>query len=165
MDRQLAPPLRLEPVSSPHAMTTSDAHTALSNYLGSLPSSSTSRSQLERLVDSLGVDLGLIEPDESNKREEKRREARATRRAERRKERERVGLEGMEKEVEGLAGGEGGGDKEEVDMDEGAVGLEGEEGMQDRGDVEYGDVESADGDEPDEEDEGQEKMDVDADEE
>lgn len=107
----------------------------------------------------------MIEPDESNKREEKRREARATRRAERRKERERVGLEGMEKEVEGLAGGEGGGDKEEVDMDEGAVGFEGEEGMQDRGDVEYGDVESADGDEPDEEDEGQEKMDVDADEE
>jgi len=39
-------------------------------------------------------------------------------------------------------------------MEEGAVGLEGEEGMDEQGDVEYGDVvdREEDGDEPDNED-------------
>jgi hypothetical protein len=160
MDRQLVPPVRLEPVTAPYALRPSEAHGALQNYLASLPPTSTSRSQLERLVDSLGVDLGLIQPDESSRREEQRRAVRAEKRAERREAREAAAMEGVEAEVEGL---EGGADEKEEAPEEGAVGFEGEEGMQERGDVEYGDEESADGDEPDEAEEGQEKMDVDMD--
>lgn len=169
MDRQLAPPLRLEPVSAPTNLNAKDTHGALSHYLASLPPSSTSRSQLERLVDSLGVDLGLIKPDESERREEERRAARAERRLERRKERERVELEGIEKEVEALGGGAKEAEAAEDDskeegegMEEGAAEFEGEQDMGDRGDVEYGDEDlEEDEDEPDRHDEGQEKMDVD----
>lgn len=178
MDRQLVAPLRLQSISGPNILSTTDAHKALGIYLSTLPASSSSRSQLERLTDSLGVDLGLIRPDESHRREEERRAARAEKRKTRREERERIEMEGIEREVEGLNGDA----KEEVDLDilkeglgrqnvegpdeveeEGAAEFEDEGDMGDRGDVEYGDeeLEDDDDDEPDKGDEGQQKMDVD----
>lgn len=147
MDRQLIPPLRLEPVSAATPLPPAKAHTALSHYLTTLPAG-TSRTQLERLVDSLGVDLGLIAPDESQRREEQRRIAKAERKAEKKRQREEQERGDLEAVVEGLGG----------EMEEGAVGFEGEPEMDDKGDVEYGDDESDDEDEPD-----NQKMDVDMD--
>lgn len=154
MDRQLSAPLRIIPTSPLHPLSSLDTYNQLRNFLPALPAGS-SRAQLERLVDSLGVDVGLVQADESERREEVRRAERAKRRAERRRLREEKEREEKEKEmagdIEGLIDEDGAGQME------GGAGGEGEgedegEGMADRGDVEYGDVLEENGDE--DEDEG-----------
>ena len=162
MDRQLSAPLRIIPTSPAHPLSSTDTYNQLRVFLPALPAGS-SRAQLERLVDSLGVEVGLVQPDESERREEARRAERAKRRAERRKAREEAEAAEREKEmlgaVEGLI-------EEGDDMEAGAGGegdAEGDgEDMGDRGDVEYGDVVDEDEDEPDNEDE-QGGMEVDRD--
>ncbi|RSH94509.1 hypothetical protein EHS25_004312 [Saitozyma podzolica] len=153
MDRQLTSPLLITPVSAPTKLSSKQTFIQLQHFLSSLPSG-PSRSQLERLTDSLGVEIGAILPSEVEKREAERFADRARRRAEKRKrrqeEREREEREGMEGMVEGLEeDGFGGADEE---MEEGAVDFEGEQEIGDRGDVEYGDVvDEEDEDEPDNE--------------
>ena len=152
MDRQLQSHLLIQPIGKLTRLTTSQTFTQLGDFLITLPPS-PARTQLERLTDALGVEIGLIAPSEGERRETQRKAAKSTARAERRrvreavrKDEERAGMEGV---VEGF---EGEGEGEE--MEEGAVGLEGEEGMDEQGDVEYGDVvdREEDGDEPDNED-------------
>jgi hypothetical protein len=166
MDRQLAAPLRIIPTSPASPLSSTETYHQLRNFIPALPAGS-SRAQLERLVDSLGVDVGLVQPDESERREEARRAERAKRRAERRKAREEAEKAERERDVAGEIEGLIGGDE---DM-EGGAGGEGEgegegEGMADRGDVEYGDMVDEDGDddedEPDNED-AQGGMEVDRD--
>jgi len=150
MDRQLQSHLLIQPIGKLTRLTTSQTFTQLGDFLITLPPS-PARTQLERLTDALGVEIGLIAPSEGERRETQRKAAKSTARAERRrvreavrKDEERAGMEGV---VEGFEG-------EGEEMEEGAVGLEGEEGMDEQGDVEYGDVvdREEDGDEPDNED-------------
>jgi len=170
-------------LSPPTSLSAHQTHSHLSAFLASIPAS-PARTQLERLTDSLGVDLGFIAPSEGDRREAERAAARSKARGERkrrREEEERRAREeemgGMEGWVEGLAdrdegeekveygnepleGGEGaerrdGGDEDaDEDLEEGGVGAPGEHDMEDRGDVEYGDEQGEDEDEPDNEDEG-----------
>lgn len=155
MDRQLRSPLLIESIASHTKLTASQTYAHLGNFLSTLPPS-PARTQLERLTDALGVETGLIAPSEGDRREAERLALRSEARAKKRKARESAKhqeeLEGMEGVVEGLEG-EGEGEA----MDEGGVGFEGEEGMDDKGDVEYEDVASREEDE-DEPDNGDEKM-------
>lgn len=173
MDRQLIPPLLITPLTNPTNLSPNQTLSHLTAFLTSLPPSSPSRTQLERLADSLGVELGLIASSEGDRREAERLILRARVRRERRRkreeevrererERERLELE-LELEVEGgyrlgEGDGEGVGEGEEQEgqgqgMEEGAAQFDGEEEMDDRGDVEYGDVDEReeDEDEPDNE--------------
>ena len=153
MDRQLTSPLLIQSLRPPKAVSADYTYTTLSGFLGTLEGS-PARTQLERLTDSLGVETGHLERSELDRREAVRvqekhalREARRKRKEERRLEREREEAEGVEGAVEGLMD-----DEDEGQMESGAVGAEGEEGMEDRGDVEYGDnLQSEDEDEPDNE--------------
>ncbi|ORY25821.1 hypothetical protein BCR39DRAFT_278289 [Naematelia encephala] len=153
MDRQLTSPLLITPLGPPTKLSASQTFHQLNTFLQTLPSS-PARTQLERLADSLGVETGAIAPSEGDRREADRRAKKAAARLERRQAREalerEMEVDGLEHQVEGL---EGDGDGDE-DMEEGAVAVEGEQGMDDRGDVEYGDLpEDEDDDEPDNDDE------------
>ncbi|WVQ78780.1 hypothetical protein IAT38_000871 [Cryptococcus sp. DSM 104549] len=155
MDRQLKSRLLIEPISAPTKLSSKDTFAHLQNFLHSL-APSPSRTQLERLTDALGVEVGVILPAEGERREAEREAAKQEARRERRRKREEEEEERRREELEGAV--EGLEDEEEVgeddgEMENGAVGQDGEEGMDDRGDVEYGDVVREDEDEPDNEDE------------
>jgi len=155
MDRQLQSPLLITPVEAPIRLTSSQTFAQLNTFLTTLPAS-PARTQLERLADALGVEIGAIAQSEGDRREAERRAAIAAARAEKRRreeeakrEKERADEAVINRMVEALDGNDG------EEMEEGAVGFEGDEGMDDRGDVEYGDLPDEDEDEAD-----QEKMDV-----
>jgi hypothetical protein len=171
MDRQLVSPLLISTIDTPRDVRPSDAHAVLSTFTQNLPAGS-SKTQLERLMDAIGVEIGVLQPAEGEAKERVRLAAKAAAKAERRRIREeearRLEQDDLEAEVEGLTEDAGHNedirDEEDGDMESGAVGFEGEEGMDDRGDVEYGDVvpseEEDDMDEPDNADD-QLKMDTD----
>ena len=151
MDRQLTSPPLITTLSQPKRLKPSESYKTLESFLDTVPYSSGIKAQLERLTDSLGVESGFIQIDESIKREEKRRAERLLVRAEKRRIREEEAkkseLENLDHVVENLAEDD---DDLEGDMENGGVGFQDESGMQDRGDVEYGDVEKEeDEDEPD----------------
>lgn len=160
MDRQLVSPLLISTIDTPRDVKPHDAHTVLSTFTQNLPAGS-SRTQLERLMDAIGVEIGVLQPAEGEAKERVRRAAKAAAKAERRRAREeearQLEQDDLEAEVEGLTEDAGHNadirDEEDGEMDSGAVGFESEEGMDDRGDVEYGDVvpseEEDDVDEPD----------------
>lgn len=158
MERQLEAPLLITP-SRPKKLRTKDVYETLLHTNPSTPFG-TAKTQIDRLIDALGVDCGAIPPSESDAREQKRKEERLAARAERRRIREEdlkaQEEEDLEGQIEGLEdeGTQGiTGQEAEGDMENGGVEFEGEEGMEDRGDVEYGDVErDEDDDEPDHED-------------
>ncbi|WVQ73810.1 hypothetical protein IAR50_003391 [Cryptococcus sp. DSM 104548] len=161
MDRQLESRLLIESISKPTKLSSKDTYAHLQNFLLSLPVS-PQRTQLERLTDALGVEVGQIDIGEGERREAEREAKRLEARAERRRKREEEEEARKQAELEGAVEGLEE-DEEEGDMENGAVGQEGEQGMEDRGDVEYGDVPNEDGDdEPDNEDEP-EQMDEDSD--
>jgi hypothetical protein len=156
MDRPLAPPLLLRTIGEPKKLSKKDAYPHLQAFLEQLPPS-TSRTQLERLTDAIGVEAGLVELSEAKKREaarlEEKRLARAEKRrlkAEEKAREEAERMEGIEAELEdeGYAGEENG-----------AAGFEDEEQMDDRGEVEYGDNEPGDDDDQDEPDQQREAVD------
>lgn len=166
MDTHLKSPLLITPLAPPTKLTSSQTYSQLHQFLSHVPAS-PARTQLERLTDALGVEIGAIAPGEGERREAERVKERMERRAEKRRrkeEEERARLEGLiegdeDAEVHGVvAGGEEDGDMENVGLQ-----LEGEEGMDDRGDVEYGDVVDEDEDEPDNADEEYEENGMDED--
>jgi hypothetical protein len=167
MDRHLVSPLLIQPLSAPTKFSSSQTYSQLHQFLAHLPAS-PARTQLERLTDALGVDIGAIAPGEGERREAERVKERMERRAERRRrkeEEERERLAGLiedgdeDAHIDGVMEGE----EEDGDMENVGLQMEGEGEMDDRGDVEYGDVLDEDEDEPDnQEDAGEdEKMDED----
>ncbi|WVF67093.1 hypothetical protein IAT40_001838 [Kwoniella sp. CBS 6097] len=150
MDKQLQSPLLIETIGQPLKLSAKDTFAHLQNFLFSLESS-PSKTQLERLTDALGVEIGQILPAEGERREAERKEARAAAKAERRRLRALKEEEERQAEMEGLVEGLEG--EVEGDLENGAVEADGEEVMDDRGDVEYGDVVDEDEDEPDNDDE------------
>lgn len=156
MDKQLSAPLLIEPIGAAKKLSAAETFGYLQNFTGSLVAS-PARTQLERLADALGVEIGAIEPSEGERREAERAAARAQARAERRAKREAEAAEAAaaaSKELEGEIDAEEGAADEDYAEEEGlgVGGFPGEEGMEDRGDVEYGDVPEDDDDEPDNED-------------
>ncbi|WVQ94530.1 hypothetical protein IAU59_001609 [Kwoniella sp. CBS 9459] len=151
MDKQLQSPLLIETIGQPHKLSAKDTFAHLQNFLFSLESS-PSKTQLERLTDALGVEIGQILPAEGERREAERKEARAAAKAERRRLRALKEEEERQAEMEGLVEGLEGEVEGGEDLENGAVEAEGEEVMDDRGDVEYGDVVDEDEDEPDNDD-------------
>ncbi|WWD16665.1 hypothetical protein CI109_101095 [Kwoniella shandongensis] len=151
MDRQLKSPLLIETIGKPTKLSSKDTFAHLQNFLHSLPPC-PSRTQLERLTDALGVEIGSILPAEGERREAERVAARAAARAERRRVREIEEEERKREEMEGMVEGLEEDEEEDGELENGAVEAEGEEQMDDRGDVEYGDVVDEDEDEPDNED-------------
>ncbi|RXK41360.1 hypothetical protein M231_01265 [Tremella mesenterica] len=165
MDRQLESPLLLHPLSSPKSLSASSTYAHISSFLPSLPLG-PSRTQLERLADSLGVDTGNLAPSESDRREAARAEAKLAEKNERRRKREERLLMKEEEErrrLEGMVddyqeddlnegqklreGGEGKNDEDE-DME---LGHQDGEKVEEKGDVEYDDGDEEDEDEPDNE--------------
>ena len=151
MDRQLQSPLLITRIGSTSTLTPAQTYTQLGTFLHTLPPS-PARTQLERLTDALGVEIGLIAPSEGDRREAGRIAAKTAARSERRRLRKAARREEMGAAIEGVSGGE---------MEDGAVSFEGEKRMDEKGDVEYDDVSQReeDEDEPDNEDG---KMDVEA---
>ena len=137
MYRQLQPPLLIEPIASAEKLTSSETYDHLGAFLLSLPPS-PARTQLERLTDALGVEIGAIAPSEGDRREAQRLVSKPETRRMQESAPRRAEAGGMAGGVEGLEGEE---------MEEGAVGVEGEEGMDEKGDVEYGGVAEREGDE------------------
>lgn len=155
MDRPLAPPMLLRTVGQPKKLSKKDAYPHLQAFLGQLPPS-TSRTQLERLTDAIGVEAGLVEVSEAKKREavrlEEKRLAKAEKRrlkAEEKAREEAERMEGLEAELEG---------DDYAEEENGPVGFEDEEQMEDRGEVEYGDNEPGDDDDQDEPDQQREPL-------
>ncbi|WVR03944.1 hypothetical protein IAU60_000943 [Kwoniella sp. DSM 27419] len=151
MDRQLKSPLLIETIGKSDKLSSKDTFAHLQNFLHSL-GPSPSKTQLERLTDALGVEIGQILPAEGERREAERKEAKAAVKAERRRLRALEEEEARKAEMEGMVEGLEGDEEQDGDIDNGAVEGEGEETMDDRGDVEYGDVVDEDEDEPDNED-------------
>lgn len=156
MDKQLAAPLLLEPVGRATKLSAADTFAHLQRFTTTLVPS-PAKTQLERLADALGVEIGAIEPSEGERREAERAAERAAARAERRAKREAEAAEeaaAAEKELEGAIEGEEEAPFEDAAEEEGlgVGGFAGDDAMEDRGDVEYGDVPSDDDDEPDNED-------------
>ncbi|TXT04277.1 hypothetical protein VHUM_04275 [Vanrija humicola] len=159
MDKQLNSPLLIEPVGRATKLSPQATFTSLQSFLGSLQPS-PARTQLERLADALGVETGAIAPSEEARREAERVAARAKARAERRAAREAARKAAEEAELE-AAVEEGDDDaahqrfvEAEDEAEEEGLGqanFDDVEGMEDRGDVEYGDVPESDQDEPDNE--------------
>jgi len=109
MDRPLAPPIFLRPVTKPSSLTHVEAYHHLAAFLhvqslGSIPS--TQRTQLTRLVDALGVQTGLINRQLHLKQvRERERERRRIEKQERKKRKEerrarRAEQEQLDKEKE-----------------------------------------------------------------
>jgi hypothetical protein len=151
MEKQLSPPLLIEPLGPPTKISTRDTYTHLTRFVEHLPPS-PQRTQLERLADALGVEVGLIAPSEGEAREKKREAERAAVRLERRRTREAARAAEAEADAQAdkdalEAAIEGDGD-DEVEMGEN---FGDGPTMDDRGDVEYGDVPEDDEDEPDNE--------------
>ncbi|WOO79498.1 uncharacterized protein LOC62_02G003021 [Vanrija pseudolonga] len=160
MDKQLTSPLLIEPVGRATKLSPQATFTSLQSFLGTLQPS-PARTQLERLADALGVETGAIAPSEEARREAERVAARAKARAERRAEREAARKAAEEAELEAAVEDEGDNEaaherfvEAEDEAEEEGLGqanFDDVEGMEDRGDVEYGDVPESDHDEPDNE--------------
>lgn len=151
MDKALESPLLIESVGRPQKLSSKETFAHLQNFLVSLDAS-PSKTQLERLADALGVEVGAIAPSEGERREAERAAAIAAARAEKkkRKEEERIAAEeAMKAELEAAVEAAPEDDDEEMGRDD----FEGDQTMDDRGDVEYGDVPEDDEDEPDNEEE------------
>jgi hypothetical protein len=151
MDKPLTSPLLIEQVGRPTKLSPSATFAHLQNFLVALDAG-PSKTQLERLADALGVEVGAIEPSEGERREAERAAALAAARAERklRKEEERAAAEAAQnKETEDALEAEA--DEDEMEMGENT--FEGDQTMDDRGDIEYGDAVDDDNDEPDNDDE------------
>ncbi|WVN90501.1 uncharacterized protein L203_105737 [Cryptococcus depauperatus CBS 7841] len=133
MDRQLESPLIIETLSQPDKLSSKATFAHLQNFLFSLPVS-PARTQLERLTDALGVEVGAIEPLEGERREAEREAKRAKVREDRRRKRRELEELQDQEELEGVLEGLED-DEKDADMNNGAVGQEGEEGMDDRGDI------------------------------
>ena len=149
MDKPLTSPLLIEQIGRPTKLSPSATFAHLQNFLVSLDAS-PSKTQLERLADALGVEIGAIEPSEGERREAERAAAIAAARAERRKrkEEERAAAEAAKsQEMEDALEAQADDDDDEM----GDNNFEGDQTMDDRGDVEYGDVPDEDEDEPDNE--------------
>lgn len=169
MDRQLESRILLESISKPTKLSAKDTYAHLKNFVHSLPHTPV-RTQVDRLADALGVEIGAIAPEEGDRRESLREAERAAAREARRKKREEAEEQRRKAEMENAIEGLEGDNEEDGEMENGAVGQDGEEGMDDRGDVEYGDVVDDDDDEPDNEHsahevdgEGNNQMDEDSD--
>lgn len=159
MDKQLSPPLLIEPIGPPTKLSTKQTFSHLQQFVEGL-APSPAKTQLERLADALGVETGAIAASEGERREKKREAERAAVRAERRRTREaekakaEAEAEAADKEaLEAAIEAEANVDEEDEAEEEGmGVGDFGDgERMDDRGDVEYGDVPDDDEDEPDNE--------------
>ncbi|CAK9783406.1 hypothetical protein CC85DRAFT_325258 [Cutaneotrichosporon oleaginosum] len=154
MERQLTAPLRIEPLGPPTKISTKQTYTHLAQFVDHL-APSPARTQLERLADALGVEVGAIAASEGEAREKKREAERAAARAERRRTREAVRVAEAEAEAKADKDAlEAAIEGEEAPEDEGEeMGENFGDGptMDDRGDVEYGDVPEDDEDEPDNE--------------
>jgi hypothetical protein len=133
-------PILITSLGAPHKPTTKQTYDYLHAFLETIPSS-TARTQLERLTDAIGVDIGAIAAGEGERREAERIRVRMERRAERK----RVKEEDEKRELEGLLED----DKEEEFQEEEGAALE--DDLEDGGDVEYGDN-IVDEDEPDQDD-------------
>lgn len=150
MDRQLESRVLLESISKPTKLSSKDTYAHLKNFVHSLPHTPV-RTQVDRLADALGVEIGTIAPEEGDRREGLREAERAAAREARRKKREEEEEQRRKAEMDSAIEGLEGDNEEDGEMENGAVGQDGEEGMDDRGDVEYGDVVDEDEDEPDNE--------------
>jgi hypothetical protein len=135
-------PILITSIGAPHKPTTKQTYDYLHAFLESIPTS-TARTQLERLTDAIGVDIGAIAAGEGERREAERLRIRMERRAEKKRLRE----EEEKREMEGLLEDQ----HEQLEEEEGAV-LE--DDLEDGGDVEYGDP-VRDEDEPDQDDDMQ----------
>ena len=136
-------PILITSLGAPHKPTTKQTYDYLHAFLESIPSS-TARTQLERLTDAIGVDIGAMEAGEGERREAERLRLRMEKRAEKKRRRE----EESRVEMEGLLEDEGMPEGEQLEEEEGAA-LD--DDLEDRGDVEYGDA-IRDEDEPDQDD-------------
>jgi hypothetical protein len=134
-------PILITSLGAPHKPTTKQTYDYLHAFLESIPSS-TARTQLERLTDAIGVDIGAIEAGEGERREAERLKAKMERRAEKKRRKE----EESRMEMEGLL--EDDSHKEVFEEEEGAALVD---DLEDGGDVEYGDA-VRDEDEPDQDD-------------
>lgn len=157
MEKQLNSPLLIEQVGRATPITSKQTYTQLSHFLSSL-GPSPARTQLERLTDALGVEVGAIAPSEGERREQERVEARNKARAEKREAKRKAEEEAaaqasqmLDAEIEAEAEAEVSDEEGEGGL--GVGGFPGDETMDDRGDVEYGDVPEDDEDEPDNEEE------------
>ena len=125
MDRQLESPLLIKSIGSPVKLNSSDTYSQLQTFLRHLQPS-PALTQLERLNDALGVEIGLIAPSEGERREAERLAVKSAAKAERRRKREEVRIAeeqaDMEAEVEGLQGIEEGDEAVEA-----VDGVEGED--------------------------------------
>jgi hypothetical protein len=155
MDKPLTSPLLIEQVGRPTKLTPSATFAHLQNFLVSLDPS-PSKTQLERLGDALGVEVGAIEPSEGERREAERSAAIAAARAERRRKKEEeeraaaaAAAAGTDAALESAL--EAQAEAEDDDDEMGENDFEGDQTMDDRGDVEYGDAPDEDEDEPDNE--------------
>lgn len=144
MDTPSSSPILITPLGAAHKPTSKQTYDYLHAFLETLPTS-TARTQLERLTDAIGVEIGAIAAGEGERREAERLRERMARRAEKKRKREdeeKRQLEAeLEDEVDEVAG-------EEEGEQEGAA-LN--DDLDDGGDVEYGDLVN-DEDEPDQDD-------------
>jgi len=136
-------PILITSLGAPHKPTTKQTYDYLHAFLESIPPS-TARTQLERLTDAIGVDIGAIEAGEGERREAERLRVKMEKRAEKKRRREEEGRA----EMEGLLEEEGVPEGEVLEEEEGAA-LD--DDLEDGGDVEYGDA-VRDEDEPDQDD-------------
>jgi hypothetical protein len=135
-------PILITSIGAPHKPTTKQTYDYLHAFLESIPTS-TARTQLERLTDAIGVDIGAIAAGEGERREAERLRIRMERRAGKKRLRE----EEEKREMEGLLEDQ----HDQLEEEEGAV-LE--DDLEDGGDIEYGDA-VRDEDEPDQDDDMQ----------
>lgn len=145
MDTPSSSPILITPLGAAHKPTTKQTYDYLHAFLETIPTS-TARTQLERLTDAIGVEIGAIAAGEGERREAERLRERMARRAEKKRKREDDEKRQLEAELEDEA--EDQGEEVEGEGDEGAA-LN--DDLDDGGDVEYGDLVN-DEDEPDEED-------------
>lgn len=140
MDTPSTSPLLITPLGAAHKPTSKQTYDYLHAFLDTLPTS-TARTQLERLTDAIGVEIGAIEVSEGERREAERLRERMMRRAEKKRKREEDEKRELEAELE----------EEEVveEADQEGAGLD--DDIDDGGDVEYGDLVN-DEDEPDQDD-------------
>lgn len=155
MDKQLSSPLIIESVGPATKLTTKQTFSHLQQFVEGL-APSPAKTQLERLADALGVEAGAIAPSEGEAREKKREAERSAARKLRRetREAERAAAEAASKDdLEAAIEAEERAEEEDEAEEEGmGVGdFDDAERMDDRGDVEYGDVPEDDEDEPDNE--------------
>lgn len=122
MDTPTSSPILITPLGAAHKPTSKQTYDYLHAFIDTLPAS-TARTQLERLTDAIGVEIGAIAAGEEERREAERLREKMNRRAEKKRKREEEEKRQMEAELE-------------YDEEDGAAGLN--DGSDDGGDVEYG---------------------------